>query len=79
MSKLVRVDPEAEAEIADAIDRYERAREGLGLEFRRKLLARFPYAVIFVELESTVRVLAVMYGGRRPAYWRRRLSVRDSK
>lgn len=39
MSKLVRVDPEAEAEIAEAIDRYERARE---------------------------------------AYWRRRLSVRDS-
>ncbi|HET9624062.1 MAG TPA: type II toxin-antitoxin system RelE/ParE family toxin [Kofleriaceae bacterium] len=43
------------------------------LGVRRKLLARFPYAVVFVEGETTVRILSVMHGHRSPAYWRRRL------
>jgi toxin ParE1/3/4 len=43
------------------------------LGVRRKLLSRFPYAIVFVESESYVRVLSVMHGHRRPAYWRRRL------
>lgn len=93
----------AEEEIAEAIDRYEREREGLGAEFwdelrtamrtletpgpecgpviglrrelgiRRKLLVRFPYAIVFVEAEAFVRVISVMHGHRRPAYWRRRI------
>lgn len=43
------------------------------LGVRRKLLARFPYAIVFVEGDSFVRVIAVMHGHRRPAYWRTRL------
>jgi plasmid stabilization system protein ParE len=103
MTKPIRVDAEAEDEIAHAIDRYEHQREGLGAEFwdelrtamrtletpgpecgpviglprelgvRRKLLARFPYAIVFVEADTFVRVISVMHGHRRPAYWRRRL------
>lgn len=103
MTKPVRVDAEAEEEIAHAIDRYETEREGLGAEFwdelraamrtletpgpecgpviglpvelgvRRKLLVRFPYAIVFVEGDTFVRVISVMHGHRRPAYWNRRL------
>jgi plasmid stabilization system protein ParE len=103
MTKAIRVDAEAEEEIAHAIDRYEREREGLGAEFwdelrsairtldapgpecgpviglrrelgvRRKLLARFPYAIVFVESDTFVRVISVMHGHRRPAYWKRRM------
>jgi len=103
MKKFLRVDAEAEDEIAHAIDRHENEREGLGLEFwtelsdamgaldepgpecgpviglppelgvRRKLLSRFPYAIVFVEGDTFVRVISVMHGHRRPAYWRRRL------
>jgi toxin ParE1/3/4 len=103
MTKSVRIDLEAEEEIAHAIDRYETEREGLGADFwdelraairtleapgpecrpvlglprelgvRRKLLARFPYAVVFVEEDTYVRIISVMHGHRRPAYWRRRL------
>lgn len=103
MKKTIRVDAEAEEEIAHAIDRYEDEREGLGAEFwdelrtamrtlevpgpecgpviglprelgvRRKLLVRFPYAIVFVEGDTSVRVISVMHGRRRPAYWNRRL------
>ena len=43
------------------------------LGIRRKLLSRFPYAIVFVEGDTFVRVISVMHGHRRPAYWRRRL------
>ncbi len=103
MKKAIRIDAEAEEEIAHAIERYEKEREGLGFEFweelstaidsleepgpecgpviglpreldvRRKLLSRFPYAVVFVERATFVRVISVMHGHRRPAYWLRRI------
>ena len=103
MKKAVRLDAEAEEEIAHAVEHYARERDELGLEFfievseaidalaepgpecgpviglppelgvRRKLLSRFPYAVVFVEGVSVVRVLSVMHGHRRPAYWRKRI------
>lgn len=103
MKKPIRVDAEAEEEIAHAIERYEKEREGLGFEFweelstaidalaepgpecgpviglprelgvRRKLLLRFPYAIVFLEGDRFVRVISVMHGHRRPAYWRRRI------
>jgi len=39
---------------------------------RRKLLKRFPYAVIYSLPEGRVRVLAIAHLKRRPFYWRRR-------
>lgn len=103
MTKQIRIDLEAEEEIAHAIDRYETEREGLGAEFwdelraairtleapgpecgpviglprelgvKRKLLERFPFSVVFVEAEAYVRIISVMHGHRRPAYWHRRI------
>jgi plasmid stabilization system protein ParE len=43
------------------------------LGVRRKLLDRFPHAIVFIEQDTVVRVISVMHGHRRPAYWRRRL------
>ena len=39
------------------------------LVIRRALLPRFPYAVIFMDLGTEVRVLAVAHAKRRPGYW----------
>lgn len=43
------------------------------LPVRRVLLSRFPYAVVFVEAEDVIRVIAVMHGKRKPGYWLERL------
>ena len=32
-------------------------------------LPRFPYAVIFMDLGTEIRVLAVAHAKRRPGYW----------
>ena len=40
---------------------------------RKFLLCRFPFAVIYRELPSTIQVLAVAHGHRRPGYWKDRL------
>jgi plasmid stabilization system protein ParE len=42
---------------------------GATLEIRRALLARFPYALVFLVREDEVRVLAVAHAKRRPGYW----------
>lgn len=39
---------------------------------RRVLLKRFPYAIVYVELEAHVRVLAFAHLRRRPGYWKNR-------
>lgn len=44
------------------------------LQIRRALLPRFPYALVFVELEHDIRVLAVSHLKRRPDYWLNRLA-----
>ncbi len=103
MTKSLRIDAEAEEEIAHAIGRYESERAGLGAEFwdevrraiqnlvapgpecglvvgvspelgvRRKLLVRFPFAIVFIEADTFVRIISVMHGHRRPAFWQKRL------
>ena len=40
---------------------------------RRALLPRFPYAVIFMDLEEDIRVLAVAHVKRQPGYWLNRV------
>jgi plasmid stabilization system protein ParE len=39
------------------------------LVIRRALLPRFPYAVVFMEGEANVRVLAIAHTRRQPGYW----------
>lgn len=45
------------------------------LRARRVVLRRFPYAVIFLELETEIRVLAFAHHRQRPGYWLRRVGA----
>ena len=45
------------------------------LEVRRALLPRFPYALVFLELQTEIRVLAVAHAKRHPDYWLNRLQA----
>ncbi len=36
---------------------------------RRYLLARFPFAVLYRQVDDTIYVLAVMHQSRKPNYW----------
>ena len=40
-----------------------------GFEIRRALLQTFPYALVFLELETEIRIVAVAHHRRRPNYW----------
>lgn len=40
---------------------------------RRAPVTRFPYHVVYLEVETTIRVLAVAHERRRPGYWKSRL------
>ena len=42
------------------------------VDARRVLLKRFPYAVVYIELHSEIRVLAFAHTSRRPGYWQDR-------
>ncbi|MBM4133848.1 MAG: type II toxin-antitoxin system RelE/ParE family toxin [Nitrospira sp.] len=42
-------------------------------QIHRALLARFPYAVLFLALDEEVRVLAIAHLKREPGYWLNRL------
>jgi|SRR5271155_4691994 len=43
------------------------------LNIRRALLPRFPYASVFLELPSKIRIVAVAHLKRRPGYWLNRV------
>jgi plasmid stabilization system protein ParE len=43
-------------------------------DYRRALVRRFPYAVFYQHVESTLTVYAVMHTSRDPKNWRERLS-----
>ena len=40
---------------------------------RRRVLAEFPYSVIYQDKEDTVLIVAVAHAKRRPGYWAKRL------
>lgn len=52
-----------------AITEYPQAGPVVSGSIRRRLLRRFPYALLYAVRTDTVRVLAVMNLKRRPAYW----------
>ncbi len=41
--------------------------------FKRFLLSKFPFSVIYRANEKTVFVVAVMHNSRKPGYWKERL------
>lgn len=53
--------------IENAPERYALLRE----PYRRTLLVRFPYAIIYKVTATRVYVRAVAHGKRRPGYWER--------
>jgi toxin ParE1/3/4 len=53
--------------------RFAKARYRTTREIRRRLLAHFPYSVVYEIRESECLVVAVTHAGRRPTYWRQRL------
>jgi plasmid stabilization system protein ParE len=40
--------------------------------FRRYLLHKFPFSVVYLEREDSVEVIAVAHHRRRPGYWKQR-------
>lgn len=52
---------------------FPRVQDIRRFEIRRALLARFPYAVVFLVREHELRVVAVAHAKRRPDYWLRRV------
>lgn len=42
-------------------------------EFRRYLLARFPFSVIYREHGSFIYIVAIMHNSRNPGYWLSRI------
>lgn len=40
--------------------------------FRRFLLSKFPFSVIYQHKDSTVFIVAVMHNSRKPGYWHAR-------
>ena len=43
------------------------------LDTRRAMLPRFPYGVVFLELGTEIRILAVAHAKRQPGYWLNRV------
>jgi plasmid stabilization system protein ParE len=46
------------------------------LEVRRFILPKFPYSIVFLELPTEVRVVAVAHARRKPGYWLERVPAR---
>jgi len=73
---------------AKFIDEFERALVSIGsrpasfprlrdvspdMGIRRIMLARFPYGLVFLELDVEIRVLAVAHAKRDPGFWLNRI------
>jgi len=57
----------------DAILRHPEAWRDMGDGFRRKLLQRFPYGLVYYSPEiGWIEIVAVMHLHRQPGYWRER-------
>jgi plasmid stabilization system protein ParE len=42
-------------------------------EIRRRLIGRFPYAILYSDEGHTIYILAIMHLSRNPNYWRKRI------
>lgn len=56
-----------------AITRFPKAWAIFRKDFRRYLLARFPFSVIYRENADIIYVVAVMHNHKKPDYWLDRL------
>jgi toxin ParE1/3/4 len=58
---------------AGYIERYPEIAPVIEKGVRAKVLARFPYTLMYVVAESELVILAVAHHSRRPGYWANRL------
>ena len=58
------------------IEEYPKIAPIVDLGVRAKVLARFPYSLMYVVDENELFILAVAHQSRRPAYWADRLPAR---
>ena len=56
----------------ETIVRFPEASPLIQERVRRKILIKFPYAVIYSLRETQIRILAIAHARRRPFYWRGR-------
>jgi plasmid stabilization system protein ParE len=59
---------EIEACVASILEQPRAGRQLRG-DVRRRLVHRFPYAVVYRIIDGGIRILAVMNLRRRPSYW----------
>jgi plasmid stabilization system protein ParE len=43
------------------------------LTVRRRAVSRFPYHVVYLEMATHIRILAIAHDRRKPGYWKDRL------
>ena len=55
--------------IAELPDTWPKFQKG----FRRFLLSKFPFSVIYRRKNKTILVVAVMHNSRKPGYWKMRI------
>jgi plasmid stabilization system protein ParE len=46
------------------------------LGVRRRAVTRFPYHVVYIEMASDIRIVAIAHDRRKPGYWSERLPLR---
>jgi len=59
--------------VIDAVREYPSLGPGVGGKFRRVLLHRFPFSLIYTVESDAILIVAVAHQRRRPDYWRNRL------
>ena len=56
-------------EAVDNIIQYPKSSEILKKPYRRYLIERFPFGIIYTEGTNTIFIVAVMHLKRKPYYW----------
>jgi len=55
--------------IIDLVREYPRIGQSVGGGFRRGVLRRFPFSIIYSEERNEIVIIAVAHAKRRPGYW----------
>lgn len=58
--------------VIDAAREHPNLGQSVGRAFRRVVLPRFPFSLIYSELPAEIVIVAVAHQHRRPGYWRAR-------
>jgi plasmid stabilization system protein ParE len=58
----------------DRIIRHPKAWSKLSKNTRRCLTRRFPYGVIYQEIDGDILIIAIMHSKRKPGYWEDRIA-----